>query len=212
MTTILCYGDSNTWGFDPASQARLVPERRWPGVLRALLPPSCQVIEEGLCGRTTLQDDPFEEGRNGLAYLVPCLASHQPIDLVVLMLGTNDVKSFFPYGAAAIAAGAGRLVEVIQGSGRGPSGLAPQVLLVAPPPVAAVRPLTRIWGFDQVAEQRSRELSTYYRALAESLGCAFLDAGAVVQASPVDGVHLEAAALERLGAAIAERVRPMLGA
>jgi len=211
MTTVLCYGDSNTWGFDPATQARLPREQRWPCVLQALLPASCQVIEEGLCGRTTIQEDPFEGGRNGLAYLVPCLASHQPIDLVVLMLGTNDVKSFLPYGAAGIAAGAGRLVEVIQASGRGPSGRAPQVLLVAPAPVAAARPLTRIWGFDEVAVQRSRELATYYRAMAESLGCPFLDAGTVVQASPVDGVHLEPPALARLGAAIAERVRPMLG-
>jgi lysophospholipase L1-like esterase len=212
MTTLLCYGDSNTWGFDPATQTRLPREQRWPGVVQARLPPTCQVIEEALCGRTTLQDDPFEVGRNGLSYLVPCLASHQPVDVVVLLLGTNDVKSFFPFEAAAIAAGAGRLVQVILGSGAGPSGGAPRVLLVAPAPVVAARPLTRVWGFDEVAERRSRELAGFYRAVADNRGCAFLDAGTVVQASPIDGVHLDAAAQARLGAAVAERVLPLLGA
>jgi lysophospholipase L1-like esterase len=210
MTTILCYGDSNTWGYNPADGSRFPPEVRWPGVMRKLLPPSFEVIEEALCGRTAILDDPFEEGRNGLPYLTPCLASHAPIDLVVLVLGTNDVKSFFPYDAAGVAAGVTRLAETILRSQRGPGGGAPKVLLVAPAPVAIPRPLTRIWGFDERAVERSRGLAHFYRATAEKLGIAFLDAGALATVSPIDGVHLDEAAQAKLGAAVARQVEALL--
>jgi lysophospholipase L1-like esterase len=211
MATILCYGDSNTWGFDPATCERLPREKRWPAVLRRHLPAGWEVIEEALCGRTTVLDDPFEGGRNGLAYLAPCLESHLPVDLVVLMLGTNDVKSFFPFEGAGIAAGAGRLVDVIQGSRCGPAQGAPKVLLVAPPPVALARPLSRVWGFDEVAVRRSRDLAGYYQAVAERRSCSFLDAGALVSVSPLDGVHLDEAAAAKLGEAVAAKMGPLLG-
>ncbi len=209
MPTILCYGDSNTWGSDPVTGERLGRDRRWPGVLRRLLP-GCEVVEEGLPGRTTLLDDPFEEGRNGLAYLVPCLASHAPLDLVVLMLGTNDVKTIFPLDAAGIAAGADRLMNVIRRSESGPGGRPPQVLLVAPPPVTDPAPLQRVWGFSTGSVARARELAGYYRAVAERRGCPFLDGGAVAAVSPRDGVHLDDAAHLALGTAIAERARALL--
>jgi len=210
MTTILCYGDSNTWGSNPAGGDRLPPEKRWPGVLRGLLP-GCEVIEEGLRGRTTIFDDPSEDGRNGLSYLPPCLASHDPIDLVVLMLGTNDVKTFFPLDAAGIAAGAARLVEVVQCSPHGPGQGAPKVLLVAPPPVAAPpSPLQRVWGFSAASVERARELPLFYRAAAANLGCAFLEGGTVASVSPLDGVHLDEAAHAALAAAIAAKARELL--
>jgi lysophospholipase L1-like esterase len=209
MPTLLCYGDSNTWGFDPVSGGRFSREQRWPGVLRRLLP-ECEVVEEGLPGRTTLLDDPFEEGRNGLAYLVPCLASHAPVDLVVLMLGTNDVKTIFPLDAAGIAAGADRLVSVIRRSQSGPGGGSPQVLLVAPPPVTDPLPLQRIWGFSAGSVARSRELAGFYRTAAENQRCSFLDGGAAAAVSPADGVHLDESAHLALGTAIAERVRALM--
>jgi lysophospholipase L1-like esterase len=209
MTTILCYGDSNTWGFDPASGRRLASDKRWPGVLRRLLPGS-EIVEEGLSGRTTILDDPFEDGRNGLAYLPPCLASHAPIDVVVLMLGTNDVKTIFPLDAAGIAAGADRLVTVIRRSLCGPDGRSPLVLLVAPPPVTEPGPVQRVWGFSAGSVERSRDLARFYRAAAERLVCEFLDGGAVASVSPVDGVHLDEAAHRALGTAIAESVRALL--
>ena len=209
MPVILCYGDSNTWGFDPASGARFSRELRWPGVLGRLVP-ECEVVEEGLPGRTTILDDPFEEGRNGLAYLVPCLASHTPVDLVVLMLGTNDVKTIFPLDAAGIAAGADRLVSVLRRSQSGPGGGSPQVLLVAPPPVTDPRPLQQIWGFSAGSVARSRELAGFYRAAAESQRCAFLDAGTAAAVSPVDGVHLDERGHLALGTAVAERVRALV--
>jgi lysophospholipase L1-like esterase len=211
MPTVLCYGDSNTWGYDPASGARHPREKRWPGVLAGLLP-GCEIVEEGLPGRTTILDDPFEDGRNGLPYLGPCLASHAPIDVVVLMLGTNDTKTIFPRDAAGIAGGAARLVEVIQKSRSGPGQRAPQVLLVAPPPVTAPGPVQRIWGFSAGSVERAGQLAGFYRATAEMLGCAFLDGGSAAAVSPADAVHLDARAHEALGKAIAESVRPLLPA
>ncbi len=209
MTTILCFGDSNTWGHDPASGERLPREKRWPGVLRRLLP-ACDVVEEGLPGRTTILDDPFEDGRNGLTYLVPCLASHAPIDLVVLMLGTNDVKTIFPLDAAGIAAGADRLINVIRRSRCGPGQRPPEVLLVAPPPVTDPAPLQRVWGFSAGSVERAGELARFYGAAAARQGCGFLDAGAVASVSPLDGVHLDEKAHQALGNAIADNLRAML--
>ncbi len=209
MTTILCYGDSNTWGHDPASGGRLPREKRWPGILRRLVP-RCEVIEEGLPGRTTILDDPFEEGRNGLAYLGPCLASHAPIDLVVLMLGTNDVKTIFPLDAAGIAAGADRLINVVRRSRTGPGQRAPEVLLVAPPPVTDPAPLQRVWGFSAASVERAGELARFYEAAARNQGCGFLDGGAVAAVSPADGVHLDDKAHQAVGTAIAERARALL--
>jgi lysophospholipase L1-like esterase len=127
------------------------------------------------------------------------------------MLGTNDVKTLFPLDAPGIAAGAGRLSEVVLRSAAGPRGAAPRVLLVAPPPVAPPpAPLQEVWGFSAGAAARARALSGYYRAVAASLGIAFLDGGEHAQVSPADGVHLDGAAQARLGAAIAEAVARML--
>ena len=95
MKTVLCYGDSNTWGYIGGTGERFAPEVRWPGVLQAALGGAYRVIEEGLNGRTTVFDDSIEEGRNGETYLRPCLQTHAPIDLVILMLGTNDLKRRF---------------------------------------------------------------------------------------------------------------------
>ena len=109
MKTILCYGDSNTWGYDPVSQDRYPPTQRWVSVLARELGPEYQVIAEGLNGRTTVWPDPVEgEHKNGKAYLLPCLESHHPLDLVVLMLGTNDLKHRFGLSAWDIARAAGR--------------------------------------------------------------------------------------------------------
>jgi len=100
---VLCYGDSNTWGYDPATRRRFAPDFRWTGVLANRLGPDHLVIEEGLNGRTTRWDDPIEPGRNGLALLRPCLDTHEPLDLVIVMLGTNDLKRRFNVTASDIA-------------------------------------------------------------------------------------------------------------
>ena len=103
MKTILCYGDSNTWGYDPSSQQRFGPEERWTGVLQKELGMEYRIIEEGLNGRTTVWDDPIEGFKNGMSYLIPCIESHKPFDLITIMLGTNDLKIRFSVSAYDIA-------------------------------------------------------------------------------------------------------------
>ena len=135
MKTVLCFGDSNTWGYDPLTRERFDRDIRWPGVLRNELGEDYLVLEEGLNGRTTIWGDPIDGAhKNGSRYLLPCLESHAPLDLVVIMLGTNDLKRRFGVPAEDIARGAARLVGIARQSMCGPRCDAPQVLLVAPPP------------------------------------------------------------------------------
>lgn len=211
LPVVLCYGDSNTHGADPATGGRFPYDVRWPGVLAALLAGETRVVEEGLNGRTTLRDDPYSPGRNGLSYLAPCLDSHAPIDVVVLMLGTNDLKATFGLAASDIAAGAARLVKAVQSSQAGRGGAAPRVLLVAPPALGAPNEVMELWGFAG-ANERSAALPRLYRAAALNAGVAFLDASAVVRADPADGVHLSADAHRALAGAVAGAVRPLLAA
>lgn len=207
MKTVLCYGDSNTWGFNAATQGRFGRDERWPGVLKQALGSDYVVIEEGLGGRTTVWDDPIEGYKNGKEYLVPCLESHRPLDLVVVMLGTNDLKKRFSLSAYDIAEGAGVLVNIIQRSNAGPNEGAPPVLLLAPPPV------TRLSNYAQMlegAEAKSRELAEQYRRVASFYGCHFLDAGSIVVCTDLDGVHLDLDEHRKLGQVVAGRVKEIL--
>lgn len=122
MRTILCYGDSNTWGFDPATRTRFAPDVRWTGVLADRLGSEFRVIEEGLNGRTTRWDDPIETDHNGLTYLRPCAESHQPLDLIIVMLGTNDLKQRFNLSASDIAQSAAGVAEAAHRFAHGPKG------------------------------------------------------------------------------------------
>jgi lysophospholipase L1-like esterase len=210
MPAILCYGDSNTHGADPLTGARYPREVRWPGVVARELAGVADVIEEGLNGRTSNWDDPFVDGRNGRAYLLPCLRSHQPLDVVVIMLGTNDLKSVFHLEAHEIASGALALVDVALASGMGPGGGRPQVLLIAPPAFGVASDRFELWGF-RGREGIARELPRLYRQAAAQRGVAFLDASALVAGDPADGIHLSAESHEILGRAVASSVRGMLG-
>jgi lysophospholipase L1-like esterase len=205
---ILCYGDSNTWGYNPANGGRYPRDERWPGVLRQELGEGYLVIEEGLNGRTTVWDDPIEGYKNGRTYLVPCLETHSPIDLVVLLLGTNDLKVRFSVSAFDIANGAGVLVDLIQKSAAGPGGKAPRVLLLAPPPVARLTDFAEMF---EGAGPKSLKFSAHYRRVAQEHGCAFLDTADVVVSSDLDGIHLEASEHRKLGKAVAARAKAILG-
>lgn len=210
MAVIVCYGDSNTHGHDPATGTRFPRSVRWPGVLRAALGEDHEVIEEGLNGRTTMWDDPYTAGRNGRAYLLPCLRSHQPIDVVVLMLGTNDTKTIFGRSAAEIAHAAGVLVDDVLASRCGPDGGPPRVLLVAPPAPGPSTARSELWGFGE-ARAKGEQFGRLYAVAAELAGVTFLDAGPLVEADPADGVHLSAVSHAALGEAIACKVGELLG-
>jgi lysophospholipase L1-like esterase len=211
VKSILCYGDSNTWGCiprtGPGSAGRFPPDQRWPGVLRHELGPGFCVVEEGLNGRTTVWDDGLEPHRNGRKLLPPALISHKPLDLVIVMLGTNDLKRRFGVSAGEIAEGAGQLVDLVRASDCGPDGGAPQALLVCPAPIGRL---------DLYAEEieggheKSQQLAARFEAEARSRSCPFLDAGAHIASSDVDGIHLDAEAHAALGRAIAAAVSRIL--
>jgi lysophospholipase L1-like esterase len=208
LRRILCYGDSNTWGYEPAAGERFPEGVRWPGVLQEMLGEGFRVVEEALNGRTTVHDDPIEEHRNGRTYLRPCLESHAPLDLVVIALGVNDLKARFGLSASDVADGVGVLASIAKESGAGPGGRAPEVLLVVPPPVGKLTDAAQMfWG----AEEKSRGLAVQYRRVARQRGCALLDAGEVVVPSGADGIHLEAAEHGKLGGAVGACVRGILG-
>lgn len=205
--TVLLFGDSNTHGTMPMAElglpGRFGRAERWPGRLQALLP-GWEVIAEGHPGRTTLHDDPVEGAhRNGLAVLPALLESHRPIDLVVVMLGTNDLKERFSVNAADIALSLERLVRFVRASEAGPDGRAPGVLLVAPPPIIEVGCLA---GMFAGGAAKSRALAAEVRAVARRCDVPFLDAGEVVAVSPVDGIHYDAEANPALAQAFAAAI------
>ncbi|HHO68411.1 MAG TPA: hypothetical protein ENK12_05195 [Gammaproteobacteria bacterium] len=205
MKTLLCYGDSNTWGYIPGSGARLAHGRRWPDILQARLGPGFRVIDEGLSGRFTRHDDPAgRPGRNGAELLMPLLESHAPLDLVILMLGTNDVLHLPGVDARDAAAGAEELVRQIDSSSAGHAGGAPGVLLVSPPRIGRLAPqLAPACAGDPGQAAR---FPAHFAAVAERRRCAFLDAARVVEPSPLDGVHLDEAGHAALAAALAELI------
>ena len=209
MKAILCYGDSNTWGYIPGSGERYAPHIRWPGVLQQALGSGYKIIEEGLNGRTTVWDDPLSEYRNSKDYLVPCLETHAPLDLVILMLGSNDLKMRFSVPQLNIADGVGILVDIIQKSDTGENGEPPQVVLIAPPPISPV-PGSDIDEEFVGGVEKSLKFAEYYRRAADEYGCSFFDSSQVLSTSLVDGLHFEPQAHEALGLQIAKFVLNIL--
>ncbi|AQA02817.1 hydrolase [Mycobacterium sp. MS1601] len=213
---ILCFGDSLTWGWIPVEEGvpteRFPRDVRWTGVLADLLGDRYEVIEEGLSARTTTAEDPADPRLNGSQYLPSCLASHLPLDLVILMLGTNDTKANFGRTPFDIATGMGVLATQVLTSagGVGTSYPAPQVLIVAPPPLGE---LPHPW-FDLVfsgGREKTAELARVYSALASFMKVPFFDAGSVISTDGVDGIHFTEANNRDLGVALAEQVRALLG-
>ena len=207
MRSVLCYGDSNTYGQTDADtpDARFGPSERWPGVMRDRLGNDWLVIEEGLSGRTTVEDDPIEGAeRNGRRYLRPCVLSHKPLDLVILMLGTNDLKRRFNKSPAEIGWGVRALIWDIRDLPAGHDGRMPEVLLVAPPPIQA-----ELGDWADVFEggyEKSLALADVFERVAEAEEVHFFDAGTVVDTGGGDGFHLDRAAHRRLGMAISQEV------
>ena len=208
MRSVLCYGDSNTWGTATVTRpdGRYAPDERWPGVLRAALGSSWMVIEEGLGGRTTVSDDPveFDPDRNGRTFLPVVLHTHKPLDVVVIMLGTNDLKARFAKSAWEVAAGVGALVDIVKTAGVGPGGAAPEIIVVCPPVI-----LDRLPSHADMfagAPAKSREIAARYKAVADERAVHFLDAGAVAKSSAFDGFHLDPDAHVAIGGAVAAEI------
>lgn len=192
MINILCYGDSNTFGSIPMANKRYSIDERWTGILQNILGSDYRIIEEGLGGRTTVFDDPFEPGRNGIAYIGIALETHKPLDLVILSLGTNDVKAHFSATSNLIAKGMKRLIFKIRNN-EDPMGYEkPEILLLAPPSVGnKVDIVNDFSGFTQNSVQISKELAYKYKLLAEQEKVHFFDLGSIVKPSEKDQIHLD---------------------
>lgn len=212
LRTVMCFGDSNTHGTialeHPLDIRRFARDVRWPGRMAEKLGPDWQVIEEGLPSRTTVHDDPVEgHHKNGVRVLPALLDSHRPLDLVIVMLGTNDLKMRYQVPAMDIAISAEQLLKTIAGSIAGPGLAAPRALLVAPVPIDETGFLAEMFAGGSA---KSRLLAPYFQAIAARHGAGFLDAGAVAQVDPTDGIHLTEAGHAALGAAMADKVLSLL--
>ena len=212
MKTILCYGDSITWGSDAETGGRHAFEDRWPNVLQARLGPSVQVITDGLRGRTTAYDEHLAAcDRNGVRILPTSLYTHAPLDLVILMLGSNDMKPAIAGTALAAMQGMRRLVEIVRlNATRDGTAEPPAVLIVAPPPLSETADPEFAAMFAGGVEQ-SRMIAGFYADLADAEGCGFFDAGSVARTTPLDGVHLDAENTRAIGKGLEPIVRVMLG-
>ncbi|MFN3764900.1 MAG: SGNH/GDSL hydrolase family protein [Aliihoeflea sp.] len=212
MKTILCYGDSITWGSDAETGGRHAFEDRWPNVLQAVLGPDIQVIAEGLRGRTTAFDEHLADcDRNGARILPTVLYTHAPIDLVIILLGSTDITPAIAGTALAAMQGMRRLVELVKFNAmRDGQSEPPAVLIVAPPPLCETANTEYSAMFAGGVEQ-SRMLASFYADLADEWGCGFFDAGSVAETTPVDGVHLDAENTRAIGRGLEPIVRMMLG-
>ena len=177
MKTIVCFGDSNTWGCSPSAACRLPFELRWTSLLQKYLGTDFFVIPEGLGGRTTCFDDPVSMDKNGYTHLKTVLEVHRPVDLIIIMLGTNDLKKRFNLNAQEIADSAGNLINYILRSSAGVENKAPEILFIAPPPLAELD--SPHYSFHGSLE-KSKDLGFYYKQKAEEFDVPFLDARGLV--------------------------------
>ena len=206
--SVLCFGDSNTYGYNPANGFRYPESIRWTARLQKLLGEDYKVIEEGCNGRTTVFDDPIEGWKKGLDYLKPCLNTHKPVDIVILMLGSNDLKEVFHASAQDIAKGAETLVNVIIEFTKEKQGFVPKIVLVSPPEIGEGISDSPFFGnFSENAIERSRQFPEYYKKVAEDNGCIFVNAAEHIQASPLDSLHLSPEAHSKLAEVFCEVIK-----
>ncbi len=208
MKAVLCFGDSNTYGFVPGTDGERFPrDVRWPRVMEAALGGAVEVVEEGLCGRTTVFEDLVEPERSAYTQILPCVESHEPLDLVIIMLGTNDTKDRYCVNAQEIGTGMETLLRKLLGCYQF-AQCRPEVLVVAPPPTE-----NKPGGYvlSTAARAKSRMLALVFAPVAERLGCRFFDAAGAVGALGCDNVHLTEENHRELGEALAAVVRDILG-
>ena len=222
MRQLLVYGDSLTWGIIPGTRNRLPFHERWPGVLETQLnagapssSPSSggqggvRIIEDCLNGRRTVWDDPFKPGRNGLTGIGQRIEVNSPLSLVILMLGVNDFQIAHPQNDAWSAGrGITALVEEIRRAPIEHGMSIPPILIVSPPPIRT--PRGEMAQKFRGANQRCQGLCEAYEEVAKALGCHFFDAGRIIRASDIDGVHLDRDQHEKFGTAMEKVVRAIL--
>lgn len=210
---ILCFGDSNTWGQDAFAHdvtMRYPVNIRWTGVLQKSLGDGFDVIEEGLNGRTTDLTYQYRPGRNGKEYLVACLQSQSPLDAVVLMTGTNDLKQQFgPRTPKQIGVAIEGLVADIIRLATNSLGSSPDIILVSPLPMNPSAPeFAELFHkhFDARSVAASHELAPVIKDIADKHHCYFIDAADIAKAGD-DGIHMDEDSHKRFGLALAEKIK-----
>ena len=210
--TVVCFGDSLTWGWNPNDFTRFPEDVRWPGVLQDRLGSDYKIIEEGQTSRTINCDDPAEGEKNGLKYIIPCMESHAPFDLLIIMLGTNDVKQKFSLNSLNIMGEMRTFLEKVCSYIHFKQNDSIKTLLIAPPHLGDN--IEKSWlgeMFDlHNGVKKSKELGKCYRILADQHHIEFMDASKYVKASEFDSIHLDAENQIKLGEAIAEKVKSIL--
>lgn len=206
----MCFGDSNTWGAVPGEAKRYADDVRWTGVLQAELGDGYTVIEEGYNGRVSVFDDVVEGRLGGIKYFGPCCDTQSPLDLIIIMLGTNDLKVRFGLTPGTIAFGFHRYMDALKITPM--AGEMPKVLLTSPilvdPSYKDDAQFHDMLG--EYAVERSMQLADAYKAVADTNGWEFFNAAEYGKASPKDGVHMDAESHQRLGKAFAKKVKQML--
>lgn len=208
---ILCYGDSNTWGQKAHEAGRYPANVRWTGRLQMTLGDSFEIIEEGLSARTTDLDYPHKPGRNGRTYLQPCLVSQSPVDTVILMLGTNDLKiEFGPRAPKDISSAIEGLVSDVIRLAKSPEGASPDIILVSPilinPDAPTFRDIYVPDYYDDDSVQLARELAAHIKDVADRHHCYVVDAANIAEAGD-DGVHMSEEGHYALAAHLAEKIK-----
>ena len=189
---IVCFGDSNTHGYNPANGGRFDKDTRWTGRLQKLLGEEYYVIEEGLSGRTTVFNDPIHEGLSGIDYIYPCLMTHEPIDLLIIMLGTNDTKERFGASAQVISIGLSRLIKKAQDTKEAFRNNNPNILMVAPLPIR--KEIENVECYATMGKECSRksyEIIHLYKNVAKELGCHYFNPSPYAVCSDYDYMHLD---------------------
>lgn len=202
--TIVCYGDSNTWGAIPRSDDRYPRSVRWTGVVQTLLGDNYEVVSEGLCGRTLVAENPKMKHRTGITHLQAILESADPVELVIIMLGTNDVKTGYDLSPDIISSHLEQTIQFIQGE---IADMAiPDVLVICPPSV--------VIPSDGKLDERMIEgpakfklLPDLFRTVANKYGCGYINAGEHISSSLIDGYHWDADAHTKIAGLIAAYIR-----
>ena len=209
---IVCLGDSNTHGYCARTNGRFDENERWTCLLEKKLGEDYLVIEEGLSGRTTCFSDPFHEALSGLDYIYPCLMSHEPVDLLVIMLGTNDTKERFGSSAACIALGLKRLVAKAIAATDCWAGQKPNILIVTPKTIDKDYEHTEVAAtMGRGCAEKSEGLREEYPKIAKLMGCHYFDANtAVKENNHIDYMHLTAQGHQELADALAKLIPDLL--
>lgn len=210
---ILCFGDSNTWGFDPDTMNRFPENVRWTRLLAAKLGDGYEIIEEGQNGRTIATDDDIEGEKNGITYIAPCIESQSPLDLLIIMLGTNDLKKRFALSASDIADEMRVFLGKVQTAYLYHMETPPQILLISPIHMGDnIRDswLGEDFGFESATE-RSLQFGRLFKEVAEEFDCHFLDGATLADPSKSDACHMDAAGHKVFAEGVYNKVIDILG-